>query len=163
MGQAVLTISFGFYGAVTLVPGAFTAAWRDGVMDRYANGYSVMKWADSVLPADAVLLSTHRSVALAPREVVPMDWATYVNFDTAEPLPYLVRLKERGISHMLVIGDLGNSGPFKRCLGTTLVGPGYGRPATRNPFNAGEQYTAWIVEINLGGLPNCALSQPTKP
>src|SRR3989344_5481876 len=148
MGQAVLTISIGFYGAVTLVPGAVTATWRDGVMDRYAYGYSVMNWAGSVLPADAVLLSAHRSVALAPREVVPMDWAKYVNFDTAEALPYLVRLKERGISHMLVIGDPGNGGPFTRCLGKTLAGPGYGRLATRNPFNAGEQYAAWIVEIN---------------
>ena len=134
MGQAVLTISFGFYGAVTLAPGAVTAAWRDRVMDRYANGYSVMKWADSVLPVDAVLLSTHRSVALAPRDVVPMDWANYVNFDSAEALPYLVRLKERGISHMLMIGDPGNGGPFTRCLGRTIAGPGYGRPATRNPL-----------------------------
>lgn len=64
---------------------------------------------------------------------------------------------------MLVIGDPGNSGPFKRRLGKTLAGPGHGRLATRNPFNAGEQYTAWIVGINLGGLPNCALLQPTKP
>ena len=48
--------------------------------------FSLMKRTGSVLPADAVLLSTHRSVALAPREVVPMDWATYVNSNTTEPL-----------------------------------------------------------------------------
>jgi hypothetical protein len=132
-------------------------------MDSYANGYSVMKWVDSVLPADAVFLSGHRSVALAPRDVVPMDWVNYVNFDTAQPLPYLLRLKDRGVSHILVLGDTANSGPFKWCVGKTLAGPWYGRKATRNPFNAGEHYTAWIVEINLGDLPNCALQQPKKP
>jgi hypothetical protein len=121
-----------------------------------------MKWADSVLPANAVLLSGHRSVALAPREVVPIDWANFVKFDTVQSMPYLLRLKARGISHMLVIGDSAYSGPLKGCLGKTIAGPWYGRSATRNPFNTGGNYTAWIIEINLGSLPNCALEE-TKP
>jgi hypothetical protein len=160
--QAVLTIILGFYGAVTLLPGALTVTWRNSVMGSYANGYSVMKWADSVLPANAVLLSGHRSVALAPREVVPIDWANFVKFDTVQSMPYLLRLKARGISHMLVIGDSAYSGPLKGCLGKTIAGPWYGRSATRNPFNTGGNYTAWIIEINLGSLPNCALEE-TKP
>jgi len=132
-------------------------------MERYANGYLLMKWADSVLPADAVLLSGHRSVSLVPRQPIPMDWVDFVNFNTAQPLPYLLRLKQKGVTHMLVIGDTSSNGPFKRCLGKTLAGPWHGRSATRNPFNAGEKYTAWIVEIKLDSLPNCALTETVMP
>jgi len=163
LGQAILTIAFVFFGALTLFPGAVNEVWRVKVMESYANGYSLMRWADSVLPADAVLLSGHRSVALAPRQSISMDWVDFVNFNTAQPLPYLLRLKQKGVTHMLVIGDTGSNGPFKRCLGKTLAGPWYGRSATRNPFNVGEQYTAWMVEFKLDRLPNCALPETVMP
>ncbi len=158
-GQALVTIALCWYGVVTLLPGALTPQFRSMVMERAANGYSVMKWVDSVLPADAVLLNSHRSMALAPRDAVSLDWSSYVEIGSPASEPYLRRLKDRGVTHMLVIGESHNAGKLSGCIGAVVAGPGYGRLATRNPFNAGERYEAWIVKFESERLPECAKVQ----
>ncbi len=158
-GQALVTIALCWYGVVTLLPGSLTPEWRSMVMERAANGYSVMKWVDSVLPADAVLLNGHRSMALAPRDAVSLEWSHFVEIGSPASEPYLRRLKDRGVTHMLVIGEPHNVGKLPGCIGAVVAGPSYGRVATRNPFNAGERYEAWIVEFKSERLPECAKVQ----
>ncbi len=158
-GQALATIALCWYGVATLLPGSLTPEWRSMVMERAANGYSVMKWVDSVLPSDAVLLNGHRSMALAPRDAVSLDWSHFVEIGSPASEPYLRRLKDRGVTHMLVIGELHDVGKLSGCIGAVIAGPSYGRVATRNPFNAGERYEAWIVEFESKRLPECAKVQ----
>jgi hypothetical protein len=115
-----------------------------------------MKWADTVLPKNAVVLNGHRSMALMPREAISYDWSYYVDETSEEAQLYLNRLKNRGVSHMLVIGSLDKSIPLAPCFGQTIAGPGIGHVATRNPFNQGGKYEAWIVEFDANKLPDCA-------
>jgi hypothetical protein len=129
---------------------------RDKIMNRSADGYTVMQWTDKVLPIDAVLLSNHRSVALAPRDVVSMDWSDYVRLDTAEATPYLLRIKKRKVTHVLITGNPADA-KLKECFGSLVAGPSYARRETRNPFNRGELYPAWIYEFNSDDLPDCAI------
>ena len=154
-GQALVTIPLCWYGVVAFLPGSITPEWRSTVMERAANGYSVMKWVDSVLPAGAVLLNGHRSMALAPRDAVSFGWSEFVEVGSPASEPYLRRLKDRGVTHMLVIGEPHNAGKLSGCIGAVIAGPSYGRVATRNPFNAGERYEAWIVEFESERLPEC--------
>lgn len=154
--QAVVVTAVCWLGAIIIFPGALWSEWRSGVMQQAANGYEVMKWADTVLPKNAVVLNGHRSMALMPREAISYDWSYYVDETSEEAQLYLNRLKNRGVSHMLVIGSLDKSIPLAPCFGQTIAGPGIGHVATRNPFNQGGKYEAWIVEFDVNKLPECA-------
>ena len=46
-----------------------------------AQGYDVMLWIDKVLPKDSVIISSHRSVGLFPRETISFDWYRFVEND----------------------------------------------------------------------------------
>jgi hypothetical protein len=154
--QALVVIVLWLFGAITLAPSTISQGMRDKIMDRSADGYTVMKWVDGVLPINAVLLSNHRSKALAPRDVVSMDWSKYVRSDTTEAMPYLLRIKKRKVTHVLIIGNLADA-KLKGCFGNLVAGPSYARKAVRNPVNRGEQYPAWIYEFNSDELPDCAI------
>jgi hypothetical protein len=154
-GQAVVVAVFCWLGVFMIIPGALRLDWRSDVMMRSANGYDVMQWADSVLPADAVVLNGHRSMALLPRDGVAYDWSEFVDLKTPDAALYLSRLKERAVSHVLVIGAVNWSLPISNCYGKLFAGPGKGHLATRNPFNNGNHYDVWIYEFNSQKLPDC--------
>jgi hypothetical protein len=42
------------------------------------------------------------------------------------------------------------------CFGKVFAGPGPGRTATRNPFNQGVPFEAWLYEFQSERLPECA-------
>jgi hypothetical protein len=160
--QALAVALAGWLGALTLFPGALKLAWRTEVMQRAANGYEVMRWADTVLPKNAVLLNGHRSMALVPRDAVAYDWSNYVDITADESRLYLNRLKDRGVTHMLLVGQIDKGLPLSNCFGKTIAGPGLGHLATRNPFNQGGTYEAWIVEFESTRLPQCAQNVAPK-
>lgn len=156
LGQALVVTVACWLGAVSLLPGALNAAWRTDIMRRSANGYEIMQWVDTLLPKNAVVLSGHRSMALIPREAVAFDWSNYVAMTDDESHLYLKRLKDRAVSHMLIVGYLNMNSPLSKCFGKVLPGPGVGHIATRNPCNQGGKYEAWIVEFDSARLPECA-------
>ena len=161
LAQAVITIAAVCYGILFLFPGAISSNWRTQIMERSANGYNVMKWADSVLPKDAILLNFHRSMALSPRDSVSSEWMTYVSFKDPSSSLYLERLKSKKVSHVLVMGPINYTTPLSNCFGKVFAGPGLGHLASRNPFNKGDNYEAWILKFEVNRLPNCAF-QHTK-
>ena len=156
LAQAFVVTIVTWLGALVLLPGALRVDWRIDVMQRAANGYEVMQWADTVLPKNAVVLNGHRSMSLIPRNAVSYDWINYVDVAENDSILYLDRLKERAVTHMLILGGINPNAPLFGCLGNVLAGPGVGHTATRNPFNRGGPYEAWIVEFNYGQLPQCA-------
>jgi hypothetical protein len=156
--QSLATLAIIWYGVATLFPGALTSSWRDSVMSRSANGYVLMKWVDATLPSDAVFLTSHRSMALAPRQAVSLDWLNYFKDDNFDPSPYLDRIKEQKVTHLLVVGPIKESTGgqmFSDCLGD-VEGSGMGFIATRNPFRTGLPYKAWLVEFDSEKLPGCS-------
>ncbi len=122
--QAIVVVGLWLFGVITLAPSIVSQSMRDKVMARSANGYAYMQWVDRVLPPNAVLLSTHRSLALAPRDVVSMDWSLYVPSDSKEAIPYLLRIKDRGVSHILITENSETSG-LRGCFGRLIAGPLY--------------------------------------
>jgi hypothetical protein len=64
--QVVLTAVAAWFLAGSLLPGALTAPWRDGVMARHAIGYLEARWLER-LPPDAIVTTANRSRALLPR------------------------------------------------------------------------------------------------
>jgi len=148
-----------WFGVFTLFPGALTTAWRTKIMERSANGYDLMRWADQVLPADAVLINGHRSMALAPRKALDYSWTNQVDPASTEAMPYLLAIKAAGVSHILLPDRIANQLPLSGCFGSVFAGPGPGRLVSRNPFNQGSSYEAWILEFYADRLPGCALQK----
>lgn len=155
LAQSSLAILACWYGAFNLFPGALTQSWRSAVMERSANGYEIMQWVDIVLPEDAVMLNGHRSMALVPREAVSMEWVGFVDMKLPETQYYYKRLIDSNVSHILVIGPVDYDTDLAGCYGAVFAGPGIGHVATRNPFNQGVGYEAWILEFETEQLPTC--------
>lgn len=145
-----------WFGALTLFPGALSDTWRTQVMQRSANGFSLMRWADQVLPADAVLLNGHRSMALAPRRAFDYSWTNYVDPASEEAAGYLSSLKAAGVNYVLLPDRSLAQLPLSGCFGRVFAGPGPGRMVSRNPLNQGAPYDAWILEFHSDQLPGCA-------
>ena len=156
LGQSGLAMLACWFGAITLFPGALSSSWRSSIMDRSANGYEIMQWADNVLPENAVLLSEHRSIALAPRKALSVEWIKFVDIKAPEVEYYLDIMKASHVSHILVLGSINYDSDLSGCYGAVVAGPGMGHLATRNPFNQGGSYEAWIMEFESERLPGCA-------
>lgn len=157
--QSLVTLALCWYGVAILFPGALKNSWRDATMSRSANGYVLMKWVDNTLPPDSVLLTGHRSIALAPRRAISLDWLKYKRGDNFDPSLYLDRIKEQNVTHLLTVGDsiidLRENHILSDCLGDVVYGPGKGFIATRNPFRTSPSYQAWLVEFDSEKLPGC--------
>ena len=146
-GQAAATALLAWYGAALVFPGSLSRVQRDRVLEQTAVGYPVMRWVDTVLPQDAVLLSGHRSIALAPRPAESTDWTRFVGFDTAGFRFYADLVNQRGITHVLVINPDVASDQLLAFVGDAIATPFVGYRATRNPFNRGDEYRAVIYEF----------------
>ena len=154
--QAVAFLLACLFGVWAFFPGAFSYPLREAIMERAANGYELMRWANQVLPRDAVLLNGHRSMALAPRSAIDYTWTIYVDPTSPEALMYLSRIKQAGVTHILIMGAATPLTPMYGCVGKVFAGPGPGRIATRNPFNQGLPSEAWLYEFHSERLPECA-------
>ena len=154
--QALITSLAIWFGVLLVLPGALLPSWRMHVMEKSADGYEIMKWADTILPKNAIFLNGHRSMAFSPREAVSSDWLNFIDVKSDESKLYLNRLKEKKVSHVLNIGPINNTRQLANCYGSILAGPGIGHIATRNPFNSKLEYEAWILEFRSDKLPACA-------
>ncbi len=155
--QAFITFGILLFGVYQLIPGTFSIQSRERVMNRYANGYNLMKWTDSVLPKNAVLLSQHRSIALSQRKTLSLDWSKFVDFNSVNADSYLKQIKNENVTHILILSDTTKNTPFLRCLGET-IGSVKSKQATRNPLNQNDFFTAMLVEFQSSKLPQCANS-----
>ena len=154
ISQGIVVSGLWLVGVYLLFPSAILPAAYVQIMHRAANGYSVMHWADSVLPKDAVMLSTHRSVGLSPRAVVASDWMGYIDLYSQNAISYLERLKDQHVNYVLLTGNENNF-LLKVCLGKKVAGPYYSHLATRNPFNQGPATPNWIYALDSKRLPAC--------
>lgn len=145
------------YAALTLGPGGFSSDMRETIMEQSANGYTVAKWADNVLPDDAVILSGIRSIALMPRKSVPTDWINNVQ-DTDRLSGYLHVIEQRGVTHVILKGKDPKGWIFKNCLGERVAGPKQFFVGTRNPFNR-QPYFASIYKFDNDQFPECLVKK----
>lgn len=154
MAQAAGTAALCCFAAVTLFPGALTPALRTSVMERAADGYEVMEWAGSVLPPDAVMLSYHRSIALAPRRAMAADWVSRLEPDPDAWMPYAELMKQMGVTHLLYLGDEAPE-MLAACVDAPIGEPVQVHGAARNPFSPRPVISARIFPVRSERLPGC--------
>ncbi len=156
--QALASVAIAFVGVLMFFPGALSSELRKEVLRESANGYTMMEWVDSIAPADAVILSTHRSMALLPRKSVSYDWHVVIHNNESVKRYYMQRINEIKVTHVLLNVDPENISSLRRCIDTVVKGHNVNRYATRNPFNRSTgRGDAWLVKLNKNGLDNCEM------
>ena len=168
--QSLSVLTAGIYGALLLFPGSLQSDARRQIMERYADGYVLADWIDKRLPRDAVLLSSHRALAVMPRRTLSLDWLSYLPaFDLPESrhrrqadlLYYSQSIQASGANYVLLV-----SGAYQReladCLGEPLAQEArLYRETGRNPLvqRDGFQPVA-LYPLIVANLPACIQSPP---
>jgi hypothetical protein len=147
VGQTLVMAVITCYGAVTLFPGSLTAAWRSQVMTRTASEYAETRWLDQVLAPGAVVVSQLRSAALLPRPFVSRDIFDYDLDIAGERQRVMALLRSRRVNSLIAYFPLGAE--IRQLPGlapaSPLAGPREFAPASRNPFNRGDDQTRIAV------------------
>ena len=135
--QAIIMMPLAVYATYTLGPGGFSTSFRDAIMQRSADGYTVGKWIDETLPRDAVIWCGVRSIVLIPREAVASDWWPYIG-KTKTDQEYLDFVEQKNITHIL-LQSKDPSDWITKYIGERVAGPKKFVGGTRNPLNRQEQ------------------------
>lgn len=147
MLQGILVCAIIGYGVIALTVGSISQKHHEQVMNQFANGYSEMMWADSVLPADARLIVKLRSLALSPRFFVASDWQSYIRSNSDQKIVYENLTNNKYPNFIIFTTNHFERPDMKNCNGELFAGPFVSRVATRNPFNSGVIYDVWIVKL----------------
>ena len=157
--QAITVIVGILFGVFTIFPGTISKYYKDKVLSKNANGYSLFKWANSKLDKEDVLLSIHRSISLGKSLYISTDFAPYVNFADKRSTILVDEIFEKKPKFILSYGYSNKKpilGDFKDCVGDLRYYKNtVGRYEARNPFNRGQKYDGYIFEFKLSEFPKC--------
>ena len=165
--QSVAVLSMIFFAVFTISIGSISHNLRDKVMSNSANGYDLFKWANSKLKNDDVLISTHRSFALANGKTIPGDLFLYIDISNPKSIDHFLEIKKLKPTHILFYGNKPKNGitrgksyktftKLKKCLGPLLFYKSEaGKYTTRNPLiKSPSTYSGFIYKFEYKKLPN---------
>lgn len=155
--QSVIVLTLIFYAVLTISIGSITYNLRDKVMSNSANGYDLFKWVNSKLKEDDVLISTHRSFALANGKTIPGDLLFYIDISNKKSIDHFLEIKELKPTHILFYDNKFNFKKLEKCLGPLLFYKlDAGKHASRNPLiRHTKTYPGFIYKFEYTKLPNC--------
>ena len=162
--QSIFLIIILFLFAFRLFPGSLNLEAYERVMHNNSNGYSLMTWANSKLPTNSVVLSTHDSISLINKKSFYYYFLDFVDFKDKSSEIFTKSIKDNNINTVLFFGhtygDNLNKAPYyvklKNCLGSLIAyKKEVGRHVGRNPFQKGELYSGWLFEFDSNKFPNC--------
>ena len=145
-------------------PGSISLDYYEKVMHKNANGYSLMQWANSELPENSTILSTHDSISLLNHQSFYYHFLDFIDFKNKSSEIFVKSIKKNNINTVLFFGDESNNYPrnvdyydkLENCLGKLIsYKKEVGRHVGRNPFQEGPLYNGWLFEFNLDNFPNC--------
>ena len=141
------------------------------ILLKYADGYSMYNWVNSVLPKNETIIVDHRSTFfLDTTNYMNISALTNIKYDEFESRQFylkdIMRLKPKYIlfsrkKQKLSYGEF----DFEKCLnGLFAESKGIGRTVARNPFNIkiDQFYDAYIYKINYKKIPNCVKKSKIK-
>tara|TARA_B100000787_G_scaffold170150_1_gene164383 strand:- start:163 stop:2025 length:1863 start_codon:yes stop_codon:yes gene_type:complete len=161
--QSIFLIIALFLFVFRVFPGSLNLNYYEKVMHKNTNGYSLMKWANTKLTKDSVVLSTHDSVSLLNNKSFNYYFLDFVDFRNNSSQIFIKSIKKNNINTVLFFGINGNelqNAPYfdklENCLGNLISHKkNVGRHVGRNPFQQGSPYGGWLFEFNIKKFPQC--------
>ncbi|MES1254222.1 MAG: DUF1420 family protein [Acidobacteriota bacterium] len=152
--QMTLTSAVATYSVVHLAPAALTAKARDHTLNRFAADYTLARWLDGVLPADAHIAVDRRSALFLTRPTaLHGDFAQMLAFARLSDADKRARLQAALSSSgatVLVLTAPVSSSPFaslaQRLGPPTLVSPMF-PDAVRNPWREAPAAQVFVFDL----------------
>jgi len=157
--QAIFVLSICLFGVITLLPGIFSDNLHKKTLSKYASGYNLYNWANSILPEDSVTLISHRSYYFAEKNIIYFGMSDFLNKTNINY--HLKKIKEKKPDFIIFYGHHTNNFNygrlnFKDCTkGLFIKKNKAGFHETRNPFNRGDYYNAYIYNLDSSILDYC--------
>ena len=134
--------------SLIIFSGSLSNKLYEKMMARSTNDYLLIQWANTVLNNDDKVFSYNRSTALYKMEAYYQNLTWFIDFNDNRSTQYIDFIKSKKIDK-IVFGDKKlQLGIFKNCTGDLIAfKKNIGRKVGRNPFNKGEQYNGWILNL----------------
>jgi hypothetical protein len=158
--QAFIIFIILIYGIIFISLSSLTLSSRSVTLSKIANGYSLYKWSNQIIPKESVLLSTLRSVSLSGVKTLSSDFLFYVSKRNDIKFSNLFNeIKEEKPIFLLTIGtDDDNLGAFKNCVSDLFAKKeNIYMHAARNPFFDRVFRNGYVYYLNYKLLPDCLL------
>jgi len=129
-------------------------------MNKYANGYSLYSWANSIISDEGTIISMHRSISLGKNKTLSTSFLNYLS-KSDDPEIYINQIQKYKPKYFLTyqpsINDSKNNfSIFEKCLGRKIATKeNVGTYTGRNPFNRGRGYAGLLYEFKTKNLLNC--------
>lgn len=127
-------------------------------MTNSSDGYTLYKWANSVLPKNSIVISAHRSYSLSKNRIISYDFRLYLKDNNSKKF-FIQELKKINPDYIIYPSyELNNNQDILRyCRGKLVVmKKNVGRETGRNPFNKNRRfYDGLVFEINSSLLDRC--------
>tara|TARA_B100000902_G_scaffold98521_2_gene100953 strand:- start:199 stop:2082 length:1884 start_codon:yes stop_codon:yes gene_type:complete len=149
------------FSTLFLFPGSLNAKLKHQVQSKFADGYSLIFWVNSLLPKDVTVLITQRSTFLFNNSYINPEPLGYMSYDSKYKNYYLNKIKEKKPTFVIFHGNKisYNIGKFdfKNCIsGLFAKELNVGSLKTRNPLNSSKNlYNGYIYYFDYKKLPNC--------
>ena len=130
--------------------------------DKYAYGADLARWLDAEFPDKGPVLYDHRSHAFTSRVLIstyPIEFFGEDGIDIEILRKNLIRLN---VDKLLTYSSSPNFDLLQACSAEKLAGPKKLIISTRNPFNSGLTYNAFVYKINPNQLIECVIQKSKK-
>lgn len=160
--QSIFVVAILIIGNITLLPGIFSENLNKKILSNYAHGYNIYKWANSVLPKNANIITNHRSTYFLNKNHIFFEMSFHSNNLTLEEKKfYIKKIKEKKPDFIIFYGyqKQYNYGlyNFEDCISNLFKKKNnVGFHETRNIFNANKKkYNSYIYKLDYNKLPEC--------
>ena len=162
--KTLLAYSFCFviilgYFSLNLFSGNISQKLNDKILLKNADGYSLSKWANEVIPDNSVIISAHRSKTFYKHEVVSYEFRLFGGLTKREVSYYLNEMAKKKPKYILYKSSEINTNNdyLQNCRGKLFkFKKNVGYIAGRNPFTTSKKfYDGYIYEISDTKIKDC--------
>lgn len=152
--QIFLVIIILIYSNYLFLPGAFLEKNYLKVKNNYAYMYSGIDWVNKNIPENSRVIIINRPIANFKNFAVSGGFNYFTNSNEANYYKKLI--KKYNIEYLVYLGNDLNLMHLKNCVGELYkYKKNVGFHATRNPFNKGSYYNAYIFYFESNKLGKC--------
>ena len=153
--QIILTILILFYSNYLFLPGAFLKEKYYEIKNNHAFMYSGIDWVNKNIPKNSQVIIINRPLANYKDFAISGGFNYFTTFEQSIFYKKLIKNKYK-VDYLVYLGNKPDLMHFKNCVGSLYKQKtNVGFHATRNPFNKGSYYNAYIYNFDMKKLPEC--------